>query len=233
VLEEKITDAYSEIEIPDLADTLNGYSDEEYEWTISYEGIRFVFNDLVPHAAGMIEAEIKFDEAPSLFVEKYVATVNDLVIPEVDTNAPTVETEFASVIDFDASSEAPYFAVAFLGYGDKGESARRTVLDKVFENLPEYDFDSIVSFDFEGDEWYLIVPRYESVVELTSLDDGEKYTFDNFVAFIVRGNLSDIHPNMEICYAGGEHTFSPKVGGAGELIASDDILDITDYDALQ
>ena len=86
-------------------------------------------------------------------------------------------------------------------------------------------------FDFEGDEWYLIVPRYKDYVNLTNLETGKKHTIYQGEAFTVKCNLSDLHSNIEIStelnLSG--HKFSPQIGGDGKLVQNPDVWDITDY----
>lgn len=75
ILSEKIMEQYAdEYEIfESLKETLEGYSAEDYSWTIGYEGITFYFQpyEIASYAMGLIKATIWFDEMPELFEEKY------------------------------------------------------------------------------------------------------------------------------------------------------------------
>lgn len=136
-------------------------------------------------------------------------------------------TEYANVFDFDSIEGKPYFAAAFLGYGDRMDF-RNAYIKEVFESLPEETVGQIPHFDFEGDEWYLIVPRYKDCVDIMSLDSEETQSVYQGEAFTVRCNLSDLHSNIEIMTEDGYgvHKFSPQTDGEGKLIVSDTVCDI-------
>ena len=104
-------------------------------------------------------------------------------------------TEYANVFEFDNYEGQPHFAVAFLGYGDRMDF-RNSYIKGVFESLSDEAIGKIQHFDFEGDEWYLVVPRYKDDVEIISLDTDEKYTVYHCAAFTVKCNLSELHPNI-------------------------------------
>jgi len=140
---------------------------------------------------------------------------------------------YANVFDFDSYEGQPYFAVAFLGYGDRME-ARHTYVEGVFEELGDVAIEQIGHIDYEGDEWYLVVPRYMEDVEITNLDTGEVHTIYNGEAFTVKCNMSDLHPNIEISTQQNlsGHKFSPQMSGEGRLVTNADVWDITDYSVL-
>ena len=141
---------------------------------------------------------------------------------------------YANVFDFDSYDGQPYFAVAFLGYGDRMEF-RHTYVEGIFESLDDHAIEQIGHIDYEGDEWYLVVPRYKEDVEIRNLDTGEVHTIYNGEAFTVKCNLSDLHSNFEISTEQNlsGHIFSPQVGGDGRLVGNPDIWDITDYTVLE
>jgi len=137
---------------------------------------------------------------------------------------------YANVFDFDTYDGQPMFAVAFLGYGDRMDF-RHTYVEGIFGDLDDFAIKQVGHIDYEGDEWYLIVPRYKEDVEIKNLDTGEVHTIYNGEAFTVKCNLSDLHSNIEIStelnLSG--HKFSPQIGGDGKLIKNPDIWDVTDY----
>ena len=142
-------------------------------------------------------------------------------------------TDYANVFDFDSYDGLPYFAVAFLGYGDRMDF-RHTYVEGIFKDLGDFAIEQVGHIDYEGDEWYLIVPRYKEDVDITNLDTGEVHTIYNGEAFTVKCNLSDLHSNIEIStelnLSG--HKFSPQIGGDGKLIKNPDVWDITDYSVM-
>ena len=145
----------------------------------------------------------------------------------VDSDYRTV---YANVFDFDSYDGQPVFAVAFLGYGDRMDF-RNTYVEGIFESLDDFAIEQIGHVNYEGDEWYLIVPRYNDPVDIKNLDTGEVHTIYNGEAFTVKCNLSDLHSNIEISTAQNlsGHIFSPQIGGDGRLVQNPDVWDITDY----
>jgi len=139
-------------------------------------------------------------------------------------------TDYANVLDFDSYDGQPMFAVAFLGYGDRMDF-RHTYVEGIFAGLGDFAIEQVGHIDYEGDEWYLVVPRYKEDVDITNLDTGEIHTIHNGEAFTVKCNLSDLHSNIEIStelnLSG--HKFSPQIGGDGKLVPNPDVWDITDY----
>ena len=142
-------------------------------------------------------------------------------------------SDYANVLDFDSYDGQPMFAVAFLGYGDRMDF-RHTYIKGVFGELGDYAIEQIGHIDYEGDEWYLVVPRYKENVDITNLETGEVHTIYNGEAFTVKCNLSDIHSNIEISTEKNlsGHKFSPQIGGDGRLVQNPDVHDITDYSVM-
>lgn len=116
--------------------------------------------------------------------------------------------------DFDDND---LYAIKYLGY------------DIDIEDYSEHEF-----YSFEGDEYYLIIPRYDDMyLEIYLLDavDGSselKHTSENAGSFIVKGNISDIYSNFEIKLFSSDDkssTFSPFISlKDGSLTASDEGL---------
>ncbi len=143
-------------------------------------------------------------------------------------------SDYANVFDFDSYDGTPYFAVAFLGYGDRMDF-RDTYVEGIFAELGDFAIEQVGHIDFEGDEWYLIVPRYMEDVEIRNLETGEVHTIYNGEAFTVKCNLSDLHSNIEISTEQNlsGHIFSPQIGGDGRLVENPDVWDITDYTVME
>ncbi len=139
-------------------------------------------------------------------------------------------TEYANVFDFDNYEGQPYFAVAFLGYGDRTDF-RNEYVKGIFESLDNEAVEKIQHIAYEGDEWYLIVPRYKNQVHIKDLSTDAEYTIYQGEAFTVNCNMSDLHSNIEIYTEDGfgAYKFSPQMGGDGRLVTNTDVWDITDY----
>lgn len=141
----------------------------------------------------------------------------------VDSN---YRTEYANTLPFDDIDSYPYWAVVFLGVVAEGEENRAHYIEKLFSELPKKSLDKIKHYDFEGDEWYLIIPRYGDENDIVSLcgDEKEKY-IKNGEAFTVKCGR-----NIKIvCYSRGEHEFSPQTDENERLICTEDVWDITEY----
>ena len=162
--------------------------------------------------------------------EKKIEVLDGPGMAYVDSDYRTV---YANVFDFDSHEGKPYYAVAFLGYGDRTDF-RETYVKGVFDSLSPAEIEQIEHIDYEGDEWYLIVPRYRDVVDITNLDTGESHRIYQGEAFTVKCNLSDLHSNIEITAEDsyGVYKYSPQMGGDGKLITSADVWDITDYSVM-
>lgn len=160
--------------------------------------------------------------------------------PQVDDGAGMAyhdadyRSEYANVFDFDSYEGNPYFAAAFLGYGDIMDF-RNTYVKSIFKGLAEETTEKIQHFDFEGDECYLIVPRYKERVDITDTDGNIIQTLYQGEAFTVKCNVSDLYSNIEICTESGfgAYKFSPQIGGDGRLVTDTDVCDITDYGVLE
>lgn len=133
-------------------------------------------------------------------------------------------TVYANLLDFDSYDGRPYFAVAFLGYGDtlggKSEYVR-----ELFSDIRDFDAKKIECMEFDGDEWYLVVPRYRDNVDIKDLENNKTYMICCGEPFIVRCNM-----NIEISIDGGAHLFSPQIDEAAKLVTNNEIHDITNYE---
>lgn len=72
IIRDKYADEYDTYET--LEEILKEYSQEDYNWTIGYQGITFYFNpyEIAPYSAGLLTATLWFDEYPGLFEEEYL-----------------------------------------------------------------------------------------------------------------------------------------------------------------
>lgn len=141
----------------------------------------------------------------------------------VDSNC---RTDYANQLPFDEVEGLPYWAVAYLGEGEVGEENRAYYIEKLFSSLPEEKIEKIKSFEFEGDEWYLVIPRYGDGGEIISLDGDENSEATVYEEpFFVR-----CRDNVRITYFSYEsREFIPKTDENGRLADSPDVWDITEY----
>ena len=111
---------------------------------------------------------------------------------------------------------------------------RNEHIKSIFATLDGSVIEQVGHFDYEGDEWYLVVPRYKEYVNIVNLETNEKHTIYHGEAFTIKCNLSDLYSNIEISTdIHGGHKFSPQLGGEGRVVISDDVWDITDYTVTQ
>ena len=98
--------------------------------------------------------------------------------------------DYANCLPFDGLQGAPYFAVAYLGNGETGQTNKDICTSTLFESLGEEKIKSIPCFEFDGEDWFLVVPRYKD--EVTLIKDGKEIEQNIFeTALIVKCN-SDI-----------------------------------------
>ena len=136
-------------------------------------------------------------------------------------------TEYANTLPFDELEGYPYCAVVFLGKGEIGEANRKKYIDKLFSNLSEESLSKIKHFDFEGDEWYLIIPRYWDEYDIVPLYEETKNEY------VMHGEPFTVKckANIKITYSSyDEHELSPQTDDNGKLICNEDIWDITEYE---
>lgn len=135
-------------------------------------------------------------------------------------------TEYANVLPFDELESRPYWAVAYLGSGEIGEENREKYIGKLFSDLPEESRAKIKHYDFGGDSWYLVIPRYPDENDI--IQNGDE---DNAVC-IQSGEAFTVQcgTDVKICmYTHGGHEFTPQIDENGKLICTEDVWDITEY----
>lgn len=135
-------------------------------------------------------------------------------------------TEYANTLPFDEIEGYPYWSVAFLGKGTEGETNREYYIKKLFSFLSKESLEKIKHYDFDGDEWYLIIPRYWDGYDIVPLCEEAK---DKYIlygeAFTVKCKA-----NIKLVYTGcGGHEFFLQTDDEGKLICTEEIWDITEY----
>lgn len=151
-----------------------------------------------------------------------------------------IESEFAKLLPFN-KDKLQLWAVAFLGYGEIGKNNKEAFIKKYFSSLPENLINSVRFFEFEGDEWYIIIPRYNNMItnlsQVAISDKGEIMTTNEVGSFgteplVIRCNPSDIFPSIRISTNfGGSYEYLPTISlKDGKLRQESFILDLTEYD---
>lgn len=135
-------------------------------------------------------------------------------------------TDYANAIGYN-DEDSFMCAVAFLGYGDEGAQNAASFIDKCFATLTAEQREAIETVLYDGNEWYLIVPRYRGEsIWIDYLDEngevtneGQRVSSDG-TPFILRCNPSDTYSNMQLSgLSRGRHfAFSPQIDKNGKLI---------------
>lgn len=135
-------------------------------------------------------------------------------------------TEYANTLPFDEIEEYPYCAVAYLGKGEEGKANRDVYIEKQFSSLTEEAVEKIVHFDFEGDEWYLIIPRWPVSNDILRKDTEEKLAENDGDAFTVAcsNNIT-----IRSLAQGNWYEYTPQIDENNRLICTDTVWDITEY----
>ncbi len=108
-------------------------------------------------------------------------------------------------------ADGQYYAVAYLGYQDM------IPLDYYVGNYLDGTMPPV--HYLSGEEYYLIIPRYEGMdlmlshVGMLTSDSYKFYTEQDAGPFIVCCNISDIIPNVlvQLTYQGQTYEFSPHI----------------------
>ncbi len=94
--------------------------------------------------------------------------------------------EYANCLPFTDWQGEPYLAIAYLGNADGGKANKDVYISKIFESLDAEKLSQIKTYEFEGDDWFLVIPKYYDTVIIKKGDE-ETYTEDG-VPFIIRCN---------------------------------------------
>ena len=135
-------------------------------------------------------------------------------------------TEYANTLLFDEVDDYPYWAVAYLGDGENGKNAAKEYIEKLFSELSEEKRRAISHYDYGGEKWFLVIPRYGDENEL--IQNGDKKNlqrvYDGTPYTINCGDDVEIY----IVIRGG-HRITLDTDENGKLISAPDIWDITEY----
>ncbi len=119
-----------------------------------------------------------------------------------------------------------YWAVAYLGEGANGKNTAKEYIEKLFSKLSEEQRKAVKHYDYGGEKWYLVIPRYGEENEL--IQNGDKKNLqkaDDGTPYIINcGGDVEIY----IVIRGG-HKITLDTDENGRLICTPDIWDITEY----
>jgi len=144
-------------------------------------------------------------------------------------NILTYEIEYARKLNFENDKQV--LAIFFLG-GVEGEYDY-SLAEKYYSKEDIKNFETVA---LDGEEYYLIVPRYNNTVTVSSLtmtEDGgtaAKIEKEFSKPFFLKCNISDIFSNAEISleHDGVEYKYSPYVSlKDGSIVTQDFVLLVT------
>lgn len=138
-------------------------------------------------------------------------------------------TDYANCLPFDEISANPYVAICYLGRGDVGRLNRDRQINRIFYPLEEEKIKSICDFLYEGEEWYLVIPRYKEQVYLKKEGTDRELVSKLGEAFVVRCH-SDVTLNM-FSTRMIEYAFGVEENGKLKNI-SEDVWDITNTEEI-
>ena len=145
--------------------------------------------------------------------------------PGMSYNPNDYQTEYANAVDFDSAVGDPCFAVVYLKQNDDFD--KDSFIGSIFPTLQTTSFEDIQLFEFGGQHLYFVIPRYNDYVNIINTNTNEKNIVNNGMPFFVR--CSD---NIEIGVdSNGGRKYLLKIGEDGKLVASDNVLDMTEYDS--
>lgn len=127
-------------------------------------------------------------------------------------------------LDWESVEGYPLFAAAYLGSGDEIGENRDMYLRKAFKNLSDEQLEAIPHFDFGGDNWYLVVPRYD-ITDVTNTDTEERFYLNFGEAFTANCDGNLIAEN----YTHGGCKYTPMLNENGKLVTVEGVVDITDF----
>lgn len=94
--------------------------------------------------------------------------------------------DYANCLPFSEWRGSPYLAIAYLGNGDEGMANKDAYVNKIFESLDEEKISQVKTYEYEGDNWFLVIPKYYDTVIIKKGDE-ETYT-EYGIPFVVRCN---------------------------------------------
>jgi len=137
--------------------------------------------------------------------------------------------EYANCLPFENVQGSPYLAIAYLGKGEDGKANKDVYINKIFESLDDEKISQIKTFEFEGDDWFLVIPKYRNLVSLKKGDEEltqAAYTGEAFALRCGQDVIVNIFETKEINYL-------LSVTETGELQGTDEnVWDITNIDEI-
>ena len=137
--------------------------------------------------------------------------------------------EYANCLPFENVQGSPYLAIAYLGKGEDGKANKDVYINKIFESLDDEKISQIKTFEFEGDDWFLVIPKYRNLVSLKKGDEELTQAAYTGEAFALRCG-QDVTVNI---FETKEINYLLSASETGELQGTDEnVWDITNIDEI-
>ena len=137
--------------------------------------------------------------------------------------------EYANCLPFGDWRGEPYLAIAYLGKGDAGKANKDVYINKIFESMDSEKISQIKTFEFDGDDWFLVIPKYRNLVSLKKGDEELTQAAHTGEAFALRCS-QDVIVNI---FETKEINYLLSASETGELQGTDEnVWDITNIDEI-
>jgi len=169
ILEKKITEKYSYVTFGDLGEIFGTYTEENYSWTLDYQGITFWFSpyEIAAYSVGLISAKIYFGEESELFNPEYTSAPSDTYAISLPIgNALGQEIEF----DLDTNDGRTDLVFA----GEIPEQSGSYYMLKAVVNSSEYIDEINYAYGFDA---YLVHKNNRNYIYTVSYSDGSYNMF--------------------------------------------------------
>ena len=115
------------------------------------------------------------------------------------------------------------------GKGEDGKANKDVYINKIFESLDDEIISQIKTFEFDGDDWFLVIPKYRNLVSLIKDDAELTQAACTGEAFALRCN-QDVIVNI---FETKEINYLLSASESGELQGADEnVWDITNVDEI-
>jgi len=193
ILEKKITEKYSDVAFFDLKDTFSKYKEDEFTWTIDYQGITFWFSpyEIASFAVGTLSAKIWFDEYPDMFNKAYVEAPENYVMTlpmrqkiDFDLNGNDEEKDYIE-IDTSLDQYGSYNMLSVtvngktytdeINYAYDFEVYLAHIGDKNYiysDSFSDNDYHMFCTWDINGDTPKMTQELYGTEVDYAYIEEG-------------------------------------------------------------
>ncbi len=138
-------------------------------------------------------------------------------------------TCYANCLPFEDIHGSPYLAIAYLGKGNDGKVNKDIYINRIFESLDDEKISQIKTLEFEGNDWFLVIPKYRSLISIKKDNAELTQATHTGKAFALRCG-QDVNVNI---FETKEINYLLSITENGELRGTDEnVWDITNIDEI-